>query len=77
MWKKLFMRDIDNTKAAEEAKRILEESKPDKIRIVSINGRTYRVDNNYSPARIEEITFEILCEELKEYEEETSNEIEK
>lgn len=55
VWKKLYMKEIDNSIAAEEANKILNKGKTDNIRIVTIKGKTYRIDNNYKPAKIEEL----------------------
>lgn len=58
LWKKLYMREIDNKAAAEEARRLLSDTKSEKIRIITIKGKTYKIDNNYNPAKIEELLSE-------------------
>lgn len=55
LWKKLYMREIDNKAAAEEARKLLADTKAEKIRIITIKGKTYKIDNNYNPAKVEEV----------------------
>lgn len=57
LWKKLYMKELD-TKKAHDVLASTMETQEDKIKTVIIKGRTYRIDNNYKPARITEIKNE-------------------